>query len=327
MTQDHDHGHGSGCAHHQGGTQDRGRHQGGAHGHGDAGGHAHGDSHGHTHMDFGQMLPLLVQEAELFMPAYVQAADWLREQRPDPGLIVDAGSGPGVISGLFAEKFPGARIVAVDGAEPLLEEARARAGRLGFADRFSTIEAELSEGIGDLEYPADLLWASRSLHHVGDQRAALTGFVRSLAPGGTLALLEGGLPTRFLPRDTGIGRPGLEARIDAVHDEWFTRMRTELPGSVAETEDWPALLEAVGLRHTATRTFLLDLPAPVSDEARAFAVTALTRRREGLAEGLDAEDVAALDRLLDPADKASVHHRSDVFVLTAMTVYVGVKPE
>ncbi|MFE4702568.1 class I SAM-dependent methyltransferase [Streptomyces sp. NPDC056738] len=321
MAQDHDHEHGSGPAHPRGGAHGHGSH------HGSAPGQGHGAGHDHTHMDFGQMLPMLVQEAELFTPAYVQAAEWLREQRPDPGLIVDAGSGPGVISGLLAEKFPGARIVAVDGAEPLLVEARARAERLGFADRFSTIEAELSEGVGDLEYPADLLWASRSLHHVGDQRAALTGFVRSLAPGGTLALLEGGLPTRFLPRDTGIGRPGLEARIDAVHDEWFTRMRAELPGSVAETEDWPALLTAVGLRHTATRTFLLDLPAPISDEARAFVVTALTRRREGLAEGLDAEDLATLDRLLDPEDKASVHHRSDPFVLTAMTVYVGVKPE
>ncbi|MGW2857144.1 hypothetical protein ACWDAZ_36405, partial [Streptomyces sp. NPDC001215] len=29
-------------------------------------------------------------------------------------------------------------------------------------------------------------------------------------------LLEGGLPARFLPRDIGIGRPGLQARLDAV---------------------------------------------------------------------------------------------------------------
>ncbi len=36
-----------------------------------------------------------------------------------------------MISGLFAETFPGARIVAVDGSEPLLERARARAERLG----------------------------------------------------------------------------------------------------------------------------------------------------------------------------------------------------
>ncbi|MFF0140977.1 class I SAM-dependent methyltransferase [Streptomyces sp. NPDC005227] len=294
---------------------------------GTAGAPVHHHAHGHTHVDFAEMLPLLVLEAELFSPAYTEAARWLREQRPEPGLVVDAGSGPGVISCLLAETFPGARIVAVDAVEPLLAQARARAARLGVADRFSTVEAELQDGIGDVEYPADLVWASRSLHHVGDQRAALAEFVRGLAPGGTLALLEGGLPTRFLPRDIGIGRPGLQARVDAVHDEWFTRMREELPGAVSEAEDWPALLTAVGLRHTGTRTFLVDLPAPLSDEARAFVVASLARRRDGLAEGLTPEDVTTLDRLLDPDDKASVHHRADTFVLTAMTMHVGVKPE
>ena len=294
--------------------------------HHDHAGHDHA-GHDHTDMDFAEMLPLLVREAELYTPSYREAAAWLREQQPEPGLIVDAGSGPGVISGLLAATFPGARVVAVDGAGPLLEEARARADRLGYGDRFSTLEAELADGLGELEYPADLLWASRSLHHVGDQRAALAGFARGLAPGGTLALLEGGLPTRFLPRDIGIGRPGLQARIDAVHEEWFTQMRASLPGAAAEIEDWPALLSSAGLRHTGTRTFLADLPAPLSDEARAFVVTSLTRRREGLAEGLDPDDLATLDRLLDPDDKASVHHRPDVFVLTAHTVYTATRTD
>lgn len=318
-----------------------GHEQHGGHGHGPGEGHGHADGHGqadergghshnHTHIDFAEMLPMLVQEAELYTPLYTQALDWLRELRPDPGFVVDAGSGPGVISGLLADTFPGARIVAVDGSGPLLEAARARAARQGIADRFDTLEAELGDGLGDLEYPADLLWASRSLHHVGDQRAALAGFADRLTPGGTLALLEGGLPARHLPRDIGIGRPGLQARLDAVQEERFARMRAELPGAVVEegeeAEDWPALLSAAGLRHTGTRTFLLDLPAPVSEEARAFVATSLTHRRGGLAEGLDADDQATLDRLLDPDDKASVFHRPDVFVLTALTVYVGVKP-
>ncbi|MFD5073352.1 class I SAM-dependent methyltransferase [Streptomyces sp. NPDC058371] len=290
-------------------------------------GHRNGHTHDHTQIDFAEMLPLLEQEAELYSPLYTRAANWLRELRPEPELIVDAGSGPGVVSCLLADTFPQARVVAVDGVDPLLDRARERAERLGVADRFSTLRAELADGIGDLEYPADLLWASRSLHHVGDQRAALAGFVRGLAPGGTLALLEGGLPTRFLPRDIGIGRPGLQSRIDAVHEHWFAEMRAALPGAVAETEDWPALLTGVGLRYAATRSFLLDLPAPVSDEARAFVITSLTRRREGLAEDLDADDIATLDRLLDPDDKASLHHRPDIFVLTAQTVHVGVKPE
>ncbi|MGW7268659.1 class I SAM-dependent methyltransferase [Streptomyces sp. NPDC054842] len=287
--------------------------------------HAGPSGHDHTSTDFDELLPLLEREAELFTPLYASAAAWLREMQPEPGLVVDAGSGPGVISCLLAETFPRARVVAVDSARALLDRAGARAADRGLTDRFSTLRADLADGLGELEYPADLLWASRSLHHVGDQRAALAGFAESLAPGGTLALLEGGLAPRFLPRAIGVGRPGLQARMDAVHEHGFEEMRGELPGAVAETEDWPALLTAVGLRHVATRTFLLDLPAPLSEEGRAYVAASLARRREGLAGGLGAEDLATLDRLLDPDDQASVHHRPDLFLLTAQTVHVGVK--
>ncbi|MFE1249754.1 class I SAM-dependent methyltransferase [Streptomyces sp. NPDC058735] len=291
--------------------------------------HTHRPGHGHhpdhTDLDWAEMGPLLESQAELFTPLYEQLLGWLAKEVTEPGLIVDAGSGPGVVSGLFAETFPGARIVAVDGSEPLLERARARAERQGVADRFGTLAGELPSVLEELDYPADLLWASRSLHHLGDQRAALAAFAARLAPGGTLALMEGGLPARFLPRDIGIGRPGLQARIDAVQAEWFTRMRTDLPGHVAVTEDWPALLSATGLKHTRTHSFLLDLPAPASDRARAYVVASLTHMRDRLTEGLDAEDLATVDRLLDPDDEAGLHHRPDVFVLEAHTVHTAVR--
>ncbi|EFE65972.1 class I SAM-dependent methyltransferase [Streptomyces viridosporus] len=286
----------------------------------------HGHHHDHTDIDWAEMAPRLESQAELFTPLYERALNWLAKEVTEPGLVVDAGSGPGVISCLFAETFPGARIVAVDGSKPLLERAADRAARQGVADRFDTLAGELPDVLGELDYPADLLWASRSVHHLGDQSAALAACAARLAPGGTLAVVEGGLPARFLPRDIGIGRPGLQARIDAVEEEWFSRMRADLPGSVAHVEDWPALLTSAGLHHTRSRTFLLDLPAPVTDRARAYVVDSLTRTREVLAEDLDAEDRATLDRLLDPADRASLHHRPDVFVLAAHTVHAGVRP-
>ncbi|MEU1000294.1 MULTISPECIES: class I SAM-dependent methyltransferase [Streptomyces] len=286
----------------------------------------HGPHHGHTDLDWAEMGPMLESSAELFASLYERALGWLAQEVTEPGLIVDVGSGPGVVSCLFAEVFPGARIVAVDGSEALLERARARAGRQGVADRFGTLAGDLPEVLGELDYPADLLWASRSLHHLGDQRAALAAFAQRLAPGGTLALMEGGLPLRFLPRDIGIGRPGLQARIDAVEAEWFSRMRTDLPGHVAETEHWPALLAAAGLKHTRTHSFLLDLPAPASDRARAYVVASLSHMRDMLAAELDAEDLATVDRLLDPDDEASLHRRPDVFVLEAHTVHTAVRP-
>jgi SAM-dependent methyltransferase len=284
-------------------------------------GHRH--HHDHSHLDWVEMAPWLEQEAELYTPLYERALAWLGKKQTEPGLIVDAGSGPGVISCLLAEAFPGARVVAADSAEPLLERARDRARRLGVDDRFTTLSGELPAVLDDLDYPADLIWAANSLHHLGDQRAALTAFAERLAPGGTLALVEGGLPVRFLPRDIGIGRPGLQARIDAVTADWFAEMRASLPGSVDEPEDWQALLAAAGLRPTGTRSFLLDLPAPTTDRARATLVATLTRTREACADRLDATDLATLDRLLDPDDKASLHHRRDVFYLTAKTVHTA----
>lgn len=287
--------------------------------------HAH--HHDHTDLDWAVMGPLLETQAELFAPLYERAMAWLAKERTDPGLIVDVGSGPGVVACLFAETFPGARVVAVDFSEPLLERARARADRQGFGDRFSTLTGELTDVLGQLEYPADLMWAGRSLHHLGDQRAGLAAFAERLAPGGTLAIMEGGLPSRFLPRDFGIGRPGLEARIDAIEAEWFAQMRADLPGAVTETEDWPALLESAGLKHTGSRSFLLDLPAPAPDRVRAYAATWLTRVRDTYGEAMDADDRAALDRLVDPQDPASVHRRADVFVLAAHTVHRAVRAD
>ncbi|MFF7467919.1 methyltransferase [Streptomyces sp. NPDC008092] len=288
--------------------------------------HAHPHSHANTDIDWADMADHLESQAELFAPLYESALGWLGKEVTEPGLIVDLGSGPGVVSCLFAEVFPGARVLAVDGSEPLLDRARARAGRQGVGDRFGVLAGELPGVLSELDYPADLLWAGHSLHHLGDQRAALSAFAERLAPGGTLAVLEGGLPSRFLPRDIGIGRPGLQARLDARQEEWFAQMRAELPGSAAETEDWPALLSSAGLKYARTRSFLLDLPAPASDRARAYAVEIFSRFRDTLTDDLDADDRATLDRLLDPADPAGLHRRSDLFVLGVRTLHTAVRP-
>ncbi|MCS0599956.1 class I SAM-dependent methyltransferase [Streptomyces sp. LP11] len=287
--------------------------------------HATGHDHG-TAVDWGAQASHLESEADLMTPVYERAMAWLAREVTDPGLIVDAGSGPGVVSCLFAEAFPAARILAVDGSEPLLERARARAARQGVTDRFDTLTGELPTVLSELDYPADLLWAGRSLHHLGDQRAALTAFADRLAPGGTLVLLEGGLPTRFLPRDIGIGRPGLQARLDALEEERFARMRAGLPGSAAETEDWTALLTAAGLIRPRTRSFLLDLPAPATARTRAYVVATLAHLRDGFSDTLTPEDRTTLDHLLAPSAPTSVHHRPDVFVLGAYTVHTAVRP-
>ncbi|NNJ05846.1 class I SAM-dependent methyltransferase [Streptomyces sp. PKU-MA01144] len=296
---------------------------------GNPGNHAHHGHHGHhvhdtTHIDWEEFAALLEREAALNLPLYEQVAHWVREQLPHGSVrrVLDVGSGPGAVSCLLAEVFPQAEVVAVDATPGLLELARARADRAGLADRFSTHVAELPDGIAELG-PADLVWASGSLHHVGDQRAALTGLAGLLRPGGLLALLEGGLPARHLPRDIGIGRPGLESRLEAATAGWFADMRAVLPGAKPEVENWRALLAAAGLTPTLTRSFLLDLPAPVTDAVREGLVSGLSWQRRSLEGRLDADDAAVLDRLLDPDDEEGLMRRPDCFMLAARTVHTA----
>lgn len=308
------------------------------HGHHDAHSPTHGPAPapGHTHphgsraagegteFDWNVMGPMLEQEAELNSGPYEEAARWIAAlpTAPEVRRVLDIGSGPGVVTCLLAEVFPEAEVVAVDPTPALLERTQERARRLGVSDRVRTEEAELPQDAGRLG-EADLVWAGNSLHHMGDQRAALAGFAALLRPGGTVALLEGGLPTRRLPRDIGIGRPGLEARMEAASAARFDRMRSELPDTKREIEDWSALIGSVGLTPQGTRSFLLDLPAPLSAAARDHVVTRLTREREVFGELLDADDRAVLERLLDPEDPAGLHHRTDVYLLTARTVHLG----
>lgn len=272
--------------------------------------------------DWTAMADLLELEGEADRPYVRQAIDEL--QPLNPKRILDIGSGPGVAACLMAQLFPQAEVTAVDGAPELLARAEQRAAGLGV--RLRTTVAEFPAGLADLGQ-ACLVWSGQVVHHVGDQQGVLNQLAGLLEPGGMLAIVEGGLPARWLPRDLGFGRPGLAARLDAAMAGRFTAMRAELPGSVAVVEDWPRLLETAGLVQTRSKTFLVDHPAPLADGPRRSVRATLQRQRTMLAESLAADDLATMDRLLDPTDPSCVDRRPDLFMLTAKTVHFGRKPE
>ncbi|WP_031470375.1 class I SAM-dependent methyltransferase [Sciscionella sediminilitoris] len=272
-------------------------------------------------IDWAAIADWLEGQAEAYAPAITQALAELGE--PAPRTILDIGSGPGVVSGQLATAFPGATVTAVDGTPELLERAADRAGRRGFA--LQTVTAQFPEGLTGLE-PADLVWSGQVVHHVGDQQDALNRLAALVNPGGTLAIIEGGLTTRWLPRDCGIGRPGLQERLDVLRTERFNTMRAELPGSVPVVEDWPAMLRTAGLGEARSKTFLIDHPAPLSEELRKVVRSGFERERNGFAEDLGAEDRATLDRLLDPDEELGIDRRPDLFLLTAKTVHFARRP-
>ncbi|MDI3406715.1 class I SAM-dependent methyltransferase [Streptomyces cavernicola] len=280
--------------------------------------------HEHSHADWAEMSASLERRAAAYAPMTARIIEQVRAAQPEPRRIVDAGSGPGVVTRALAEAFPSAEVVAVDATQALLDLTARRAERNGLGDRVRTRLAELPAGLADVG-DADVIWLGLALHHLGDQRAALAEFARHLAPGGVLVLLEGGLPARYLPRDIGIGTPGLQARLDAADAARFNEMRAALPDVKDEAEDWGALLTAAGLTHLETRTHLLDLPAPASATVRAHVADVFGRGRGGLREGLDADDAATVARLIDPDDEAGLDHRPDVFLLATQTVHAGRK--
>jgi ubiquinone/menaquinone biosynthesis C-methylase UbiE len=105
--------------------------------------------------------------------------------------IVDFGSGPGVGTCELARCFPDAHVVAVHASRSMLERAAERARSLGLDNRVWTHLAELPSGLDGLG-PADIAFASMSLHHMPDPDQALDAIRRLLTDDGLLVVIEHG---------------------------------------------------------------------------------------------------------------------------------------
>lgn len=275
-------------------------------------------------------MPWATMGAELLLAADIRAgvdadiAAWLVDR--DDRLLVDLGCGAGGMAvALCCAGAAQARVRAVDGESVLLDATRRRAAAAGCQDRLETVRADLASEIPIPPGAADVIWASGVVHHLPDQQATLNDLAGRLAPGGRLALGEGGLRGHSLPWDLGIGEPGLEVRLDAAQDRWFAQMRRDLPGSVPMPYGWPRALSTAGLVGVTSRSFLLDLPAPLTAREIEHGMGRLRGLldHESLAALIQPEDRRSLARLTDSGD--AVHRRcsGEMFLLAALTVHVG----
>ena len=244
--------------------------------------------------------------------------------RPGDRLAVDVGCGGGGMAKALASAGT-TEVVAIDHDEHVLAEARDNLRGLNARTAIGSLDDGPEPLRAAIGAPADLVWAAHSTHHAGDQQACVDSLAALLGPGGRLALAEGGLPTRNLPWDVGIGEPGLELRLDVANDRWFKRMREELPGSVRMPYGWPEALRRAGLSEVTSRTVLTERPTPLSDEDRAHVVTRLTRwvgrvRDTGF---LSDDDLGTWDRLLDEDGPHWLGRRTDLTDLSARTIHVG----
>lgn len=255
-------------------------------------------------------------------------ADRLVDELPDGATVIDVGSGSGGMSAAFAAALAvrgGGRVVLVD-AVPELQAAASEAVAAVAGDK-----VELVAVLADAADPAladhvpagDLVWASRVVHHLPDERQGVAGLVRLLNPGGRLALAEGGLTTRCLPWDIGLGEPGLQDRLVAAQTAWFADMRAGIEGVVRMPFGWNRALAEAGLTDVGAFSYLVDLPAPASPAVRESVADWLAWMARVGEDRLSASDLDALARLMDRDGPDWVGGRDDVFVLSANTIHRG----
>lgn len=289
---------------------------------------SHRHHHGHVDLDEADWEALAAHtelEGELLLAFVTDSAHWIAELRgpdaPPVRRVLDIGSGPGVGTCELARLFPDAHVVAVDGSTAMLDRTTQRAAAHGLDRRITTHLAELPDGLDGLD-SADVIWASMSLHHIGDETNALRVLGDLLGRSGLLAVAEVAEPMRVLPDDLDVGLPGLADRLDRAESNWFAAMRAGLSGSVPSA-DLASMLRAAGFDVVGSRLARERLDPPLSEAARQVVLERVRRARQQLDELLDDDDLHTLDALSDANDPRGVMQRADVFVASSRQIVVA----
>lgn len=122
------------------------------------------------------------------LPAYLTALAPLVRDR---ALAVDAGCGSGAVLDVLAPVFE--RVIAVDREQVQLAQARERLRRRGYANVTLVCDDYDSDAVAQLvaeQGQADVVFASRVLHHAPKPAAAIAALARLLKPGGALIVVD-----------------------------------------------------------------------------------------------------------------------------------------
>ena len=295
--------------HHSGHTGDAG-HSGQA-GHSSHIGHS---SHGDADSD-ASVAEVLDLDAEVIGSFLDDLTGWAAgHAKAAPRRVLDVGAGTGTGTLALARRFPAAELIALDRSPTMLDCLQNAAASHGIADRLRSVQADLDtatwpeQEIGTV----DLAWAALSLHHFAAPDRVLADLYMAVNPGGLLVVVEMDAMPRFLPEGV---HPGLEDRCReaAARNGWNA------------WPNWTGHLERAGFTVAEERTFSINVdPAPPAANRLAHRITSGMRDR--LADQLSADDLAALDRLLDPADEEFLGRRGDLVVRGARTAWAAHRP-
>ncbi|MEJ7650534.1 MAG: class I SAM-dependent methyltransferase [Nakamurella sp.] len=260
----------------------------------------------HQHMT--EMLDLDVEVLQDHHREVIALAGALVHAQPH---IIDLGAGTGAGTIALAQHLPGAHLTALDVDDEMLAHLRHRAGELAVAQRIRTVRADLDATWPAALGPADLIWASASMHHFADPAQTLERARAALRPGGAMMITELDSFPKFLTDPVG------SAIEDRCHDEMA---RHRAAAGMHMHEDWGARLEAAGFERADERRFDIDLRPPLPAHALRYAVVCLSRMRERLGDSLDPQDLAALDDIVANLSE------QDLRIRATRLVWIGRRP-
>ena len=210
-----------------------------------------------------------------------------------PAVILDAGCGTGNALLALRARYPQARVVALDLALTMLQQARKRTADAWWKSLFRQPPGGVCADIEHLPLASgsvDLVWSNLALQWMNDPDQAFAEFHRVLAPGGLLMFSTFGPDTlkELRAAYSGVDRHTHVSRFIDLHDIGDVLVKRGFADPVMDMEpftltysDVRALmrdLKAIGA-HNATR----ERPPGLTGRARLAAVTAAYEplRRDG----------------------------------------------
>ena len=183
--------------------------------------------------------------------------------------VLDAGCGTGRVTALLLERLPRGRVIAVDGAPSMIEQARQRLP----ADRVDFAVADLVAL--ELDEPVDAILSTATFHWIRDHDALFERMLSLLKPGGQLASQSGG-EGNIASVEAAIARVNAREPFAEAFRGWAGAWFYPSPEETADR------LERIGF--TGVRTWRTEWPVDVDEPRTYFATVMLGSHLERLPE-------------------------------------------
>jgi len=173
---------------------------------------------------------------------YGAAVDALALAPRPPRRVLDLGAGTGLLGDAVLAAYPDAHVTLLDGAAPMLDQARARLGaRAGYV-------------VGDLDEPLpagpwDAVVSALAIHHLDDAgKRELFGRVHgALAPGGVFVNAEQVAgPTAFLDAHLRAWHERRSRALGTTDEEWAASLQRQAHDRCASVDHQLAWLRTAG---------------------------------------------------------------------------------